>query len=100
MPKKRKSPKSDISSDEMAPDLIRLEVEGDQMWDERERATVQQAALDLGNAIARDIQRVAGQTRRIINFPMERGGESQTALPLGPAGVFLKGFGRPVRFLR
>jgi hypothetical protein len=96
MPRKRRTPSSLTST----PVLIHLEVEGDQIWDARETATVQQAALDVGNAIARDIQSVTEQSRRITGLLSESGAEVEPAAPLEPVDAFLKVYGRPVRFLR
>ena len=96
MPRRRRA----TFNDDGTPALILLDVEASQIWDERERATVQQAALDIGAAIARDIQRVAEQTRRISNLLVEPSAEIQPAPALAPAEAFLKVFGNSIRSLR
>jgi hypothetical protein len=70
------------------------------MWDEHERSTIQQAALDVGTAIARDINRVTEQFQRLRELLIAAGKEVQPVLPIEPADAYLKVFGRPVTFLR
>jgi hypothetical protein len=100
MAKKRKSKKSNISNDDVTSELIRMEVEGDQVWDDRERVIVQQAALDVGNAIARDIQRLAERSRRLQTAINGSSEDTPSPIPMSATDAFLKTYGRPVRFMR
>ena len=81
-------------------DLITFGVEAGQIWEESEKSTIQQAALDVGNAISREIIRVTEQFRRLRELLSTEGREDQTIESIEPADAFLKVFGRPVTFLR
>jgi len=76
-------------------ELINFQVEPNQIWEEIETSTVQQAALDIGTAIARDINR-----SRLAAGLSAEGEEGPSPELLEPADAFVKVFGRPVRFLR
>jgi hypothetical protein len=84
------------------PNLVNLLVEGDQIWDEHERSTIEQVALDVGIAIARDINRVNEQFKRLREMLIAAGEEVQPIVPIEPADAFQNVFGRdrPVKFVR
>ena len=96
MAKKRSSKKSP----NIAPELIVLKVEEDQFWDEHERATINQVGLDVGKAIARDIDLVTDRSRRLGKLVNTTRDDLPPVLSIEPADAFLKVFGRPVTFLR
>ena len=81
-------------------DLITFRMEAGQIWEERELSTVQQAALDIGQAIAREINKVTEQFRRLRELLIAAGEEVEPIIPIEPADAFLKVFGRLVTFLR
>lgn len=83
-----------------APELILLKVEKNQVWDEMERATIQQVALDVGKAIARDIHLVTERSRRLGGLLSEAGVDSPSIPLIDPADAFRMVYGRPVTFLR
>jgi hypothetical protein len=81
-------------------DLVTFQVEAGQIWEESEKLTIQQAALDIGTAIARDINRIMEQSLRLGAALTEDGEELPARQPIEPDVAFLKVFGRPVTFLR
>ena len=80
--------------------LISFEAEGDQVWEEQERATVEQAALDIGKAIVRDINQVFERFQRLHTMFVAPGDVRAPMAPIDPAEAFLQVYGRPVRFRR
>jgi hypothetical protein len=82
------------------PDLINFKTEAGQVWEEAEKSTIQQAALDIGQAIVREINRITEQVSRLRGGLNAEGEAVQPVEPIDPADAFLKVFGRQVTFLR
>ena len=80
--------------------LINLLVESNQSWDDQERSTIEQAALDVGMAFARDINNFMEQYRRLREMLIAAGEEVEPVQPIEPDVAFLKVFGNPVNFVR
>jgi hypothetical protein len=82
------------------PDLILFDVEAGQRWEEAEKSTVLQAALDIGNAILRDAPRMLEKFPSLEDSLIVAGNGDQPARQVEPAEAFLRTFGNPVVFLR
>jgi hypothetical protein len=80
--------------------LINFIAEGDQVWEEQEVATVEQAALDIGAAIARDISQVFDRFQRLHAMFVAPGDVRAPMAAIDPAEAFLQVYGRPIRFVR
>jgi hypothetical protein len=82
------------------PDLILFDVEAGQRWQEAERTTVLQAALDIGNAVLRETPRILEKFPSLEGLLVAAGNGDEPAHPIEPATAFLRTFGNPVVFLR
>jgi hypothetical protein len=80
--------------------LVNLLKQGDESWDEQERSTIEQVALDVGIAIARDINHFMEQYRRLHEMLIAAGEEVEPIEPIEPDVAFLRVFGNPVNFVR
>ena len=81
-------------------ELVIFQVEAGEIWEESERTTIQQAALDIGKAIARDIHRDMEHSASRSDAPSTDGEMIDLPIQMELADAFLKVFGRPVRFLK